>query len=122
MPRGDGTGPMGMGPRTGRAMGYCGGYASPGWANPGPGRGFFGRGAWSGGGGRGWRNWYYATGLPRWARFGGPVQGVAPAWGYGEPYVASSPEQEIDMLKEQAEWLKAQLESINRRMDELAKE
>ena len=24
MPRFDGTGPMGMGPRTGRGMGYCG--------------------------------------------------------------------------------------------------
>ena len=28
MPRGDGTGPMGMGPMTGRGMGYCTGYSS----------------------------------------------------------------------------------------------
>ncbi|NLG83887.1 MAG: DUF5320 domain-containing protein, partial [Firmicutes bacterium] len=25
MPRGDGTGPLGLGPMTGRAMGYCAG-------------------------------------------------------------------------------------------------
>ena len=29
---------MGMGPMTGRAAGYCGGYDAPGWANLGPGR------------------------------------------------------------------------------------
>ncbi|MCL7454966.1 MAG: DUF5320 domain-containing protein, partial [Anaerolineae bacterium] len=39
MPAGDRTGPRGMGPRTGRAAGYCAGYSAPGWANPGPGRG-----------------------------------------------------------------------------------
>ena len=38
MPAGDGTGPLGRGPMTGRGMGYCGGYDAPGWANPGPGR------------------------------------------------------------------------------------
>jgi len=34
MPRGDGTGPMGMGPMTGRAAGYCAGYGVPGYMNP----------------------------------------------------------------------------------------
>jgi len=38
MPRGDGTGPMGMGPMTGRAAGYCAGYPMPGFMNPGGGR------------------------------------------------------------------------------------
>lgn len=33
MPRGDGTGPAGMGPRTGRGMGYCTGFQTPGWQN-----------------------------------------------------------------------------------------
>jgi len=54
MPRGDGTGPMGMGSLTGRRLGYCAGYDVPGFANPlgfGLGRGMaWGRG---GGGGRG---------------------------------------------------------------------
>ncbi len=34
MPRGDGTGPAGMGPMTGRAAGYCAGYPVPGYMNP----------------------------------------------------------------------------------------
>lgn len=40
MPRGDRTGPMGQGPRTGRGMGFCAGNDVPGCAS---GRGF-GRG------------------------------------------------------------------------------
>ena len=40
MPGGDGTGPAGMGPMTGRAAGYCVGYAMPGSVNPVAGRGF----------------------------------------------------------------------------------
>jgi len=34
MPRGNGTGPAGMGPMTGRAAGYCAGYPVPGYMNP----------------------------------------------------------------------------------------
>ncbi len=34
MPGGDGTGPMGLGPMTGRAAGYCAGYGMPGYMNP----------------------------------------------------------------------------------------
>ena len=34
MPRGDGTGPTGMGPMTGRAAGFCAGYSVPGYMNP----------------------------------------------------------------------------------------
>ena len=30
MPRGDGTGPAGFGPLTGRGAGYCAGYPVPG--------------------------------------------------------------------------------------------
>lgn len=56
MPQGDRTGPNGMGSRTGRALGYCAGYDSPGFTEGmhmcrghgfGRGRGFghgFGRG------------------------------------------------------------------------------
>ena len=39
MPGGDGTGPMGYGPMTGRGMGYCAGFDRPGFASPGFGRG-----------------------------------------------------------------------------------
>jgi hypothetical protein len=123
MPAGDGTGPMGMGPMTGRAAGYCSSYDAPGWANPVPARGFgWGRGgAWGSRGGRGggWRhrNWYYATGIPGWARFG-----YAPDWGY-DPYAAApSPEQETEFLQQQAEWLKQQLDAIGQRIEELGEE
>jgi len=34
MPWGDGTGPMGRGPMTGRGAGFCAGYNVPGYANP----------------------------------------------------------------------------------------
>ena len=119
MPAGDGTGPMGMGPMTGRAAGYCAGYDVPGCANrvaeDGEGLGW-GRG-WGGGWGRGWRwrNWYYATGLPGWARFG-----YAPAYG---PYAPQpTREQEAEVLKQQAEWLKGQLDAISKRIAELEQE
>lgn len=39
MPGGDGTGPRGMGPMTGRAAGDCAGYSVPGYMNPVMGRG-----------------------------------------------------------------------------------
>ena len=44
MPFGDGTGPRGMGPMTGRGAGYCTGSGQPGFANPLPWRGWFGFG------------------------------------------------------------------------------
>lgn len=123
MPAGDGTGPMGMGPMTGRAAGYCGGYDAPGWANPVRGRGpglSWGRGGARGGRGGGWRhrNWYYATGVPGWARLG-----YAPTWEGYEPYAAApSREQEAEFLRQQAEWLKQQLDAIGQRIEELGKE
>ncbi len=51
MPGGDRSGPLGMGPRTGRAAGFCAGYGMPGYSNPRPGRGM-GRGRGGGWGGR----------------------------------------------------------------------
>ena len=45
MPGGDRTGPMGAGAMTGRGAGFCAGYNTPGYMNPGAGRGAgFGRG------------------------------------------------------------------------------
>ena len=46
MPAGNGTGPAGLGPMTGRAAGFCAGFQVPGYMNPVVGRvGFFGVGA-----------------------------------------------------------------------------
>ena len=131
MPGGDGTGPLGLGPMTGRGAGFCGGYGVPGYMNPYGGR--LGLGFGRGWGGRGWRNMYYATGLPGWARAGytpawggyAPTWGTyAPAWGaaatYGAPTAAApTREQEVQMLRTQAEQLKAQLDAITQRMQEL---
>ena len=40
MPRGNGTGPAGMGPMTGRGAGYCAGFRIPGVLNSSPKQGF----------------------------------------------------------------------------------
>jgi hypothetical protein len=45
MPFGNGTGPAGLGPMTGRAAGFCAGFPVPGYMNPVMGRaGFYGSG------------------------------------------------------------------------------
>ena len=123
MPRGDRTGPGGMGPMTGRAAGYCAGYSVPGFQNPVPGRGAIGRGM-GGRGGRGWRNMYYATGLPGWARAGmyNPVYGER--WFQDSSYPFSpelTPQKEEEFLKNQANVIQENLNSINERLKELEK-
>jgi len=120
MPYGDGTGPMGMGPRTGRAAGYCAGYSAPGYMNQVRGRAFLGRGygGFGRGGGHRWRHWYYETGLPGWARAGYPDFG-----GIGAPYgYEPSPKEEADFLKAQVEVLKRNLETIQNRISALERE
>ena len=115
MPRGDGTGPGGMGPMTGRGAGYCAGNTAPGYMNSYGGRySGAGRGAF-GGRGRGYRNQYYSTGLPAW---GGQVGYPT----YGSPYIPDvDPKEEVKMLKDQAGMLEKQLDDIQGRMDELKK-
>jgi len=74
MPFGDGTGPRGMGPMTGRGAGYCAGFSAPGFANPIPGRRWLGLGF-----GRGRSYGYPYAGS----------YGVSPSYmGYGYPYYA----------------------------------
>jgi len=119
MPRGDGTGPMGMGSMTGRAAGYCAGYGMPGYANPVFGRGYFGRGMGRGGGrGRGFRHWFYATGLPFWGR-------MNPSWGWPQAGYAPPPidkTTEIDMLKAEAADFEDALKQIQERLTKLQEE
>jgi len=119
MPWGDGTGPMGFGPRTGRGAGYCAGYGVPGYMNPGVGAAP--RWGWRYGAGRGWgwRNMYWATGLPGWYR---AQMGM---WAYGgrvgTPPTAN-PQNEREFLQQQAEFLQRQLDAIRKRLDELSKD
>lgn len=93
---------MRVGPRTGRGVGWCAGYARPGYAVPVPRLGL--RLGYRGG--RGWRNMHYATGLPRWTR----PEFVPPA---------PAAEQELADLKAQAGWLGGGLDAINRRIQAL---
>ena len=76
MPFGDGTGPRGMGPMTGRGAGYCAGFGMPGFANPIPGRRFLGLGL-------GRRRWV-GPGFGRGMGFGASV-----GWGrqYAYPFM-----------------------------------
>ena len=110
MPGFDGTGPQGLGPMTGGGRGYCAVPLSGN--NPMfPGKRFFGRG-----GGRGRRNWYYATGFTGWQR---ASMGM-PAFGGTYPYAPEiTPKQETDVLKNEAEFLKKQLEDIQSRIETL---
>ncbi len=123
MPRGDRTGPIGMGPMSGRAAGYCAGFGMPGYMNPMPGRGFGigrGRGWWAHGfgAGRGWRHWYYATGLPGWMRYGRH----RPMLGYPAFFAQPDPEMEKQWLRRDAEALKSELDSIQERLSAIERE
>ena len=132
MPRGDRTGPAGMGPMTGRAAGYCAGYPAPGYANPG-GRGYGGglgggRGGY-GGGGRGWRNMYWATGLPGWMRYGAPQAPYdAPAYPAAAPGSAAaygpaqSTEAELEALKGQIRYMEESMKAARARIEELERQ
>ncbi len=122
MPYGDGTGPEGMGPLTGRGLGFCNGFDSPGFANPGPGfrggRGW-GRG-WGQGRGLGWRNRFRGGNRPAWNRRN---------WNPGsspQPVAVEQPEfnarQEMNWLKAQAKSMEKSLGEIRDRIEELEAE
>lgn len=118
MPRGDGTGPLGGGPMTGKASGYCAEYAVPGFAEgPALGRGGFRPGAGEGlgggrgraaGGGFGRRNRFYATGTPFNAY-------AAPG---PEPLLLRRDE-ELAQLKEESQRLRSVLETIEQRLGQI---
>ena len=115
MPRGDRSGPSGYGPMTGRGNGFCAGYAAPGYTNFIPGRG---------GGGRGWRNRYYETGLTGWQRGAqGPIPpyapGPPPAFRFDAPSVP--PEQEADALRNQVRFLQDNIKAVEERIAEIEK-
>jgi len=110
MPRGDRTGPCGTGPMTGRGAGYCAGYDLPGFANAAPGSLFFGRG------GRGRRNRFFATGLAGWMRRGmgfQPFGGAAPEL---------HPEENLQLLKQEADHLEKTLNGIRDRISRMKTE
>lgn len=124
MPAGDGTGPWGYGPMTGRGAGFCAGYSAPGFMNPGASRGWspgFGRG-FGRGGGRGFRNRFYATGLTGWQRGAYPWPGPGGMPSYPAHASAPTREEELGALKGQAEYLESALSDIKTRIAELERD
>ncbi|MBC7346355.1 MAG: DUF5320 domain-containing protein [Clostridia bacterium] len=119
MPRGDRTGPWGLGPMTGRGAGFCAGFPVPGYLNP----GYWGpRGAWGWWGrGRGWRHRFWATGVPGWAWWGGMPYppGPVPTPPYWQKPAGSEKQAEKQFLQEQASYLEKQLEELKKRLTEL---
>ncbi|MFH1079175.1 MAG: DUF5320 domain-containing protein [Pseudomonadota bacterium] len=104
MPRGDRTGPSGMGPMTGRGAGFCAGYNVPGFADAAPGGLFFGRG------GRGRRNRFFATSQTGWMRGGmgfRPFGAVAPQF---------STEEELHQMHQEADYLEKTLSALRDRI------
>ena len=100
MPRGDKTGPEGMGSMTGRQLGFCTGNETPGFTNQGFG---FGRGS-----GRGF-------GLGRRPR-GGFRTGFRRYYQQDIPNVSEKTllENEIKVLKEQLSNIENQLSQLNK--------
>jgi len=108
-----------MGPMTGRAAGYCAGYPVPGYMNPAEGRGFWGRGRGGGWGrGRGFGRGFVWAG----AEYGYPIWGgvADPNVAYAGSFApAVTSEQELDGLKQQAEYFQNALGEINKRIEQL---
>ena len=107
MPRGDRTGPNGMGPTTGRAAGFCAGNDEAGFTTA---PGFFGRGRFGGRGfGRG-------AAWGRGGRGAGYGRGFGPGYGAGwQAPPAPAPEQEREAIG-------AEIEALERRIDYLKRE
>ena len=116
MPRGDRTGPIGAGSMTGRAGGFCAGYGAPGFATPvfGRGRGL-GRGrgfGFRGGPGRGFGRGFGGG-------FGAPWAAPHPGYRYYPAPQAPPAQDELNALQTEAQYLKTELDNINKRISEL---
>jgi len=96
MPQGDGTGPRGQGPMTGRGMGYCAGFAVPGCMNTG-----FGRG----------------RGLRR--GFGRGFRGMVPQPQVVPQEVELTETEEKKILKADLEDLRTEMKEVEKRLKEL---
>lgn len=113
MPGGDGTGPLGMGPMTGRGAGYCAGNDVPGYANAIPG-GFGGRGRGMGfGRGRG-----FGRGLGRGLGWIGMLAGGLLARNMFAGGTAAAVDEKT-VLTRQAKAMEGALADIKRRLGDL---
>jgi hypothetical protein len=115
MPSGDRTGPRGFGARTGRGLGYCAGYDTPGYTKgPGIGRG----GAWGRGrGGIRGRGYGYGRGRGWGSEYRSPV--YVPYTPVVSPQI--SPESQLSRLKQEKEYLELDLTNIKSAIDDISK-
>lgn len=116
MPRGDRTGPEGMGPRTGRAAGVCAGFGTPGFMNSD--RGFnrgFGRGN-----GRNFSYGGFGRGRGYGRGFGRGFEGYPAASMPNQPPWSEETEQEH--INQEISNLKDYLKGLENRLEELGKE
>ena len=104
MPYGDRKGPAGFGPRTGRGLGFCNNYDSPGFTN-----------RFSGGMGlgRGYGNNFRGG--------GGRMQGQRFQESWGQPSVYNQPIDEKTFLNNEIEVLNKNLETMKKRLEEIDK-
>ncbi len=102
MPFGDRTGPGGLGPMTGRGMGFCAGSDMPG--------------AWMGGRGRG--GWGWGRGFGAHRGFGRMGWGRAPMAGPGW-WRQPDPETERQMMENEVKALEQELTAVRKRLAEL---
>ena len=102
MPRGDRRGPDGIGPMTGRGLGYCNRYNDPGYTKQAPRGGMgFGRG--------------FGQGAGYGRRF---------SWRANAPYApaaAYEPQDELQALKNEAKQMKESLDAVSERIKEMEK-
>jgi len=106
MPRGDRSGPNGFGPRTGRGLGYCSGYSTPGYLTDigmGWGRGY--------GGGRGYgRGRGFGLGWNAYPPVNYPPIYPAPV-SYDEEAYTKNLENQVKYLEDSLKAIKEQLEA-----------
>lgn len=116
MPGGDRTGPRGLGSMTGRGLGYCAGYDTPGYTKG------FGMGrVW--GGGRGWGR---GRGLGYGRGWGYRIPVYSPPGVYAPVYTPGiipkiSPENQLSLLKQDKEYLESEMTGIKSAIDDISK-
>ena len=109
MPRGDRTGPDGMGPITGRGFGYCNDYPDPGYTK-GNRRGGAGFGRGQGGG--------YGRGFRRGFGFNNRFQ-TPPNQYYPTPIYSAT--DEAKFIETEIDYIKNELSTMEKRLAELKK-
>jgi len=115
MAYGDGTGPNGAGPMTGRGAGFCAGFNVPGSMNFqfGGGNRFSGCGRGRGGAGFGC-GFRSSSGIGR--------QRLAGMQNFENSYGIQNADTEKNYLKSEAEFLKQSLEAVTKRLEKLESE